>query len=117
MQNTQHDLTTPVAAPPLSAGADVAAITGILGDPIGEQATEPLRRRFRIPWKTLLSLAVVAGGAAASPWVLAHIGKGSGANPLANIPSHTVERGELLIRATKTSTSSAVWRGGPRLCG
>ena len=101
MQNTQHDLTTPVAAPPLSAGADVAAITGILGDPIGEQATEPLRRRFRIPWKTLLSLAVVAGGAAASPWVLAHIGKGSGANPLANIPSHTVERGELLISVTE----------------
>ena len=104
MQDTKTELTAATLPAPLprTGGADVAAITSILGDPVTDRPEAATGgRRWRFPWKSVLSLAVLAGAAAASPWVLAHIGPRGGANPLAAIPSHTVERGELLISVTE----------------
>lgn len=104
MQDTKNEITAtalPVSLP-RTGGDDVAAIASILGDPVGDQpGVGTGERRWRFPWKSLLMLGILAGAAAASPWVLAHIGPRGSANPLANIPSHTVERGELLISVTE----------------
>jgi len=108
MKDTTNELTAtalPVSLPvslPQPGGDDVAAIAGILGDPVADQpGVDTGGRRWRFPWKSLLMLGILAGAAAASPWVLAHIGPRGSANPLAKIPSHTVERGELLISVTE----------------
>jgi len=83
-------------------GADVAAIAGILGDPTADTtAPAAARRRGRVPWKTLLTLAILGGGGASAPWVLAHIGRGGAANPLAALPAYSVERGDLTISVTE----------------
>ncbi len=93
------------AAPPSTApsgGADLSAIAGILGDPITDNVAPVAPRRGpRIPWRTLITLAVLGGGAAGAPWVLAHIGRGSNANPLAALPAHIVEHGDLTISVTE----------------
>jgi len=83
-------------------GADVAAIAGILGDPSAETASPVRPRRGRrFPWKSLVALAILGGGAAGAPWVLAHIGRGNAANPLANLPAYSVEHGDLTISVTE----------------
>ncbi|MEI8319089.1 MAG: efflux RND transporter periplasmic adaptor subunit, partial [Planctomycetia bacterium] len=93
------------AAPPSTApsgGADLSAIAGILGDPIADNvAPVAPRGGWRTPWRTLITLAVLGGGAAGAPWVLAHIGRGSNANPLAALPAHIVEHGDLTISVTE----------------
>lgn len=100
MSTSQQDRATTPAAP--SSGADLSAIAGILGDPIADNvAPEAPRRGWRIPWRTLILLGVLGGGAAGAPWVLAHIGRGSNANPLAALPAHTVEHGDLTISVTE----------------
>ena len=100
MSTSNQDRATTAAAP--SGGADLSAIAGILGDPIGDNvAPVAPRRGWRIPWRTLILLAVLGGGAAGAPWVLAHIGRGSNANPLAALPAHTVEHGDLTISVTE----------------
>ena len=100
MSTGKQDRATTAAAP--SGGADLSAIAGILGDPIGDNvAPVAPRRGWRIPWRTLILLAVLGGGAAGAPWVLAHIGRGSNANPLAALPAHTVEHGDLTISVTE----------------
>ena len=86
--------------PTPTAGADVAAIAGILGDPIADDAAAPIPRR-RFPWRTLLTLAVLGGGVAGAPWVLASLGRGGTANPLATLPAHVVTRGPLTISVTE----------------
>jgi len=87
---------------PRAGGADVAAIAGILGDPSAETAS-PIRPRRgrRFPWKSVVALAILGGGAAGAPWVLAHIGRGNAANPLANLPAYSVEHGDLTISVTE----------------
>ena len=100
MSTSQQDRATTAAAP--SSGADLSAIAGILGDPIADNvAPEAPRRGWRIPWRTMILLGVLGGGAAGAPWVLAHIGRGSNANPLAALPAHTVEHGDLTISVTE----------------
>lgn len=100
MSTSKQDRAATAAAP--SSGADLSAIAGILGDPIADNvASEAPRRGWRIPWRTLILLGVLGGGAAGAPWVLAHIGRGSNANPLAALPAHTVEHGDLTISVTE----------------
>jgi HlyD family secretion protein len=100
MSTSKQDRAATAAAP--SSGADLSAIAGILGDPIADNvAPEAPRRGWRIPWRTLILLGVLGGGAAGAPWVLAHIGRGSNANPLAALPAHTVEHGDLTISVTE----------------
>jgi len=100
MSTSQQDRAATAAAP--SSGADLSAIAGILGDPIADNvAPVAPRRGWRIPWRTLILLGVLAGGAASAPWVLAHIGRGSNVNPLAALPAHTVEHGDLTISVTE----------------
>ncbi len=89
------------ASPPKTGGADVAAIAGILGDPTADGGPTPAPRRRRFPWKTLLTLFVLGGSVAGAPWVLANLGKGGSANPLAALPAHVVERGPLTISVTE----------------
>jgi HlyD family secretion protein len=97
---SQQDRAATAAAP--SSGADLSAIAGILGDPIADNvAPVAPRRGWRIPWRTLILLGVLGGGAASAPWVLAHIGRGSNTNPLAALPAHTVEHGDLTISVTE----------------
>ena len=93
--------TVPEVVTPAAGGADVAAIAGILGDPTSEDAVVATRAGRRVPWRGLLLLAVAGGLAAASPWVLAHIGRGDAAETLAKMPSYTVERGDLRISVTE----------------
>ena len=93
--------TVPEVVTPAAGGADVAAIAGILGDPTSEDAVVATRAGRRVPWRGLLLLVVAGGLAAASPWVLAHIGRGDAAETLAKMPSYTVERGDLRISVTE----------------
>ena len=44
---------------------------------------------------------VLGGSVAGAPWVLANLGKGGSANPLAALPAHVVERGPLTISVTE----------------
>lgn len=101
-QTTTEVSTMPdIVQPPSAGGADVAAIAGILGDPSGDDPVLQARGGRRFPWRTLVLLAAAGGLAAASPWVLAHIGRGDAAEALAKMPSYTVERGELRISVTE----------------
>ena len=93
--------TVPEVVRPAGGGADVAAIAGILGDPTSDDAVAAARPSRRFPWRGLLLLTVAGGLVAASPWVLAHIGRGDAADVLAKMPSYTVERGELRIAVTE----------------
>ena len=104
MSNPKQDRAATTAPPSAasSGGADLSAIAGILGDPIADNvAPVAPRRGWRIPWRTLITLAVLGGGAAGAPWVLAHIGRGSNTNPLAALPAHVVEHGDLTISVTE----------------
>ncbi len=103
MNDPKTLLASPAAdvSAPRAGAADVAAIAEILGDPISDSGGGVARRRWRFPWKTLLTLAVLGGGVVASPWVLAHIGRGNSANPLLALPAYTAQRADLTISVTE----------------
>ena len=103
MSNSKPDGATQAStpSPARTGGADLSAIAGILGDPVADTAPVTKPRGWRVPWRSIVALAVLGGGVAGAPWVLAQIGKGSNTNPLAALPAHTVEHGDLTISVTE----------------
>ena len=103
MSNSKPDGATQSSTPSPArpGGADLSAIAGILGDPVADTAPVTKPRGWRVPWRSIVALAVLGGGVAGAPWVLAQIGKGSNTNPLAALPAHTVEHGDLTISVTE----------------
>jgi HlyD family secretion protein len=96
--------TSAVADRPAGTGAgrtDAAAIADILGAPTAETDAGPERHGWRLPWRLMLLAAALGGLAAAFPWVREQIGQGTAREPFADIPTHTVARGDLVISVTE----------------
>lgn len=93
-----------VAERPVGAGVgrtDAAAIADILGAPTAEPGAGTERRAWRLPWRIMLLAALLGGLAAAFPWLRERIGRGTARDPFADIPTHVVERGDLVISVTE----------------
>jgi HlyD family secretion protein len=80
--------------------ADAAAIAEILGRPAIE-TTVDARPRRAWPWRILLVALGVAAAIPAWPWIRERIGRGSATDPYADIPTHLVQRGDLVISVTE----------------
>lgn len=93
-------LADPPSRPP-SGRADAAAIADILGAPASEASAAPVRRGFRMPWRLLMVVAVVAGGVAAYPYLKPYLGADEDATALDTMPSHTVTQGPLVVSVTE----------------
>lgn len=99
-----HSSSSALADPPSrpsSGRADAAAIADILGAPASEASAAPVRRGFRMPWRLLMVVALVAGGVAAYPYLKPYLGADEDATALDTMPSHTVAQGPLVVSVTE----------------
>lgn len=86
---------------PARGRADAAAIADILGTPASEAQAAPVRRGFRLPWRLITIVGLVAGGVVAYPYLKPYLGGDEDGTALDAMPSHTVAQSNLVISVTE----------------
>ena len=90
-----------IGTEPATDRTDVGSIADILGSPLADGSGEEGARPHRAWLRVVVLAAAVGGLAAATPWVRDQIWGGRDRVPFADVPTHVVERGPLVIAVTE----------------